>query len=58
MNDKETTQNQVESVSNREDEIRPNEGERFAPVISKITRPLKPQGIHAGRVAVKVAGNF
>jgi hypothetical protein len=31
--------------------------ERFDPVISKITKPLKPQGVRAG-VMVTVKGNF
>jgi hypothetical protein len=38
-------------------EAAPVEVCRFDPVISKITKPLKPQGIHAG-VTVSVKGNF
>jgi hypothetical protein len=33
------------------------EGRSFDPVITKISKPLKPQGVHAG-VTVKVSGNF
>jgi hypothetical protein len=58
MNITENKQSEVESITDREDEVRPNDGERFAPVISKITKPLKPQGIHAGRVTIAVRGNF
>jgi hypothetical protein len=58
MNTKENTQEKVESVSNLENELRSNEGDRFSPVIAKITKPLKPQGIHAGRINVSISGNF
>jgi hypothetical protein len=34
------------------------DGRRFDPVISKITKPLKPRGVHAGLIAAIIKGNF
>jgi hypothetical protein len=31
---------------------------RFDPVISKISKPLKPQGVHAGLIKAVVKGSF
>lgn len=34
------------------------EKRRFDPVISKISKPLKPQGVHAGAIKVVIKGSF
>jgi len=50
----------VQSISERTEEEACSKAERksFDPVISKITKPLKPQGVHAGLISVSVKGNF
>lgn len=57
MKDQETIKPATEMV----EEVTPKtEKPRFDPVISKITKPLKPQGVHAGAISIGVTikGSF
>jgi hypothetical protein len=61
MNDNNSNDNNNENEANNncvnENHV-PADTRRFDPVISKISKPLKPQGVHAGAIKVVIKGSF